>query len=145
MRPMRLLPLLAAAALTLSACGADDERGPVAPAPKTSEAPTANRTPPARDERTRRGRHLVAQAGCLACHQLGRAGNDGPGPELSSIGARLPASAIARSLVAPTAPMPSFADLPRADRAAIVAYLVTLRGPDRGERSKRIFGSNERR
>lgn len=138
----RLLPLLALAAVA-AACGGDRDAEP----PRTTAAPrpTTNAAPPARGERARRGRQLVAQAGCLACHQIGRAGNDGPGPELSSIGYRLPASAIARTLVAPTAPMPSFADLPRADRAAIVAYLVTLRGPDRGERSKRIRGSNERR
>ena len=33
------------------------------------------------------GKEVVAQAGCLACHKLGDNGNDGPGPELTEIGA----------------------------------------------------------
>ena len=54
------------------------------------------------------GKQVVAQSGCLACHKIGDNGNDGPGPELTNIGARLPEQAIARTLVNPTAPMPSF-------------------------------------
>ena len=30
------------------------------------------------------------QSGCLACHKIGENGNDGPGPTLTEIGARLP-------------------------------------------------------
>ena len=37
------------------------------------------------------GKEVVAQSGCLACHKLGDNGNNGPGPELTDIGARLPA------------------------------------------------------
>ena len=131
--------LLALVVVVLAACGGAEEPDPPRPAPRADAAP------PAGDERSARGRRLVASAGCLACHQIGRAGHDGPGPELSSVGYRLPPSAISRTLVEPTAPMPSYAELPEADRAAIVAYLVTLRGPDRGERSTQIRGSNERR
>ena len=36
------------------------------------------------------GKEVVAQSGCLACHKLGDNGNDGPGPELTQIGARIP-------------------------------------------------------
>ena len=45
-----------------------------------------------------KGKQVVAQSGCLACHRLGDNGNNGPGPELTHIGARLPRNAIARSL-----------------------------------------------
>ena len=57
------------------------------------------------------GKTVAASAGCLACHNIGENGNEGPGPELTDIGARLPAPAIARTLVNPTAPMPSYAAL----------------------------------
>ena len=57
------------------------------------------------------GKELVPASGCLACHKIAENGNDGPGPPLTHIGARLPAQAIARTLVNPTAPMPSFSGL----------------------------------
>src|SRR5687767_805489 len=57
------------------------------------------------------GRDVAASSGCLACHAFGENGNHGPGPELSEIGARLPAPAIERTLVNPTAPMPSYESL----------------------------------
>jgi ubiquinol-cytochrome c reductase cytochrome b subunit/menaquinol-cytochrome c reductase cytochrome b/c subunit len=57
------------------------------------------------------GQQVVAQSGCGACHKFGENGNDGPGPELTEIGARLPAQAIERTLVNPPSPMPSFKGL----------------------------------
>ena len=36
------------------------------------------------------GKLVAAQSGCLACHKFGENGNDGPGPNLTKIGARLP-------------------------------------------------------
>jgi menaquinol-cytochrome c reductase cytochrome b/c subunit len=59
------------------------------------------------------GRLVAAQSGCLACHKIGENGNDGPGPHLTEIAKRLPKEAIARTLVNPTAPMPSYAGLQR--------------------------------
>ena len=47
---------------------------------------------------TRPGKLVAAQSGCLACHKIGDNGNAGPGPELTQIGARIPAHAILRSL-----------------------------------------------
>jgi ubiquinol-cytochrome c reductase cytochrome b subunit/menaquinol-cytochrome c reductase cytochrome b/c subunit len=70
---------------------------------------------------------VAAQAGCLACHKFEHNGNDGPGPELTHIGDRLPAQAIARTLVNPTAPMPSYADLPEQKREVLVEFLSQLR------------------
>ena len=54
------------------------------------------------------GRSVVAQDGCEACHKIGDNGNDGPGPELTQIGSRIPPQGIARTLVNPTQPMPSY-------------------------------------
>jgi len=73
------------------------------------------------------GRKVVAQSGCLACHKLGDNGNAGPGPPLTNIADRLPRQAIARTLVNPTAPMPSFKNLPAKKFEAIVNFLSQLK------------------
>ncbi len=76
------------------------------------------------------GRAVVAQSGCEACHKIGDNGNDGPGPELTSIGARIPAQGIARTLVNPTEPMPSYGGkggLPPKQFSAVVAFLSDLK------------------
>jgi ubiquinol-cytochrome c reductase cytochrome b subunit/menaquinol-cytochrome c reductase cytochrome b/c subunit len=69
------------------------------------------------------GKRAVAQTGCLACHKIGENGNSGPGPNLTKIADRLPRQAIARTLVNPTAPMPSFKNLPPKKFNQIVAFL----------------------
>jgi mono/diheme cytochrome c family protein len=74
-----------------------------------------------------RGASLVGSSGCLGCHKLGEAGNDGPGPELTDVGGRLSRAEIADVLVNPQPPMPSYEDLPDAERDAIVDYLAALR------------------
>src|ERR671934_2242909 len=61
------------------------------------------------------GKLVAAESGCQGCHKIGENGNSGPGPNLTHIGARLPRNAIARTLVNPTAPMPSFAALKKQD------------------------------
>jgi menaquinol-cytochrome c reductase cytochrome b/c subunit len=73
------------------------------------------------------GRLVVAQSGCEACHVIGENGNDGPGPVLTHIGGRLPSGAIARTLVNPTAPMPSFKNLPPKKFKAVVNFLSALK------------------
>jgi ubiquinol-cytochrome c reductase cytochrome b subunit/menaquinol-cytochrome c reductase cytochrome b/c subunit len=78
-----------------------------------------------------KGKQVAAQSGCLACHKIGENGNDGPGPHLTEIGDRLPSQAIARTLINPTAPMPSFAGLQKSSPQkfnALVAFLGQLRG-----------------
>ena len=54
-----------------------------------------------------RGKQVTASAGCLACHKIGENGGT-LGPNLTTIGDRLGRDAIARTLVNPTSPMPSF-------------------------------------
>jgi menaquinol-cytochrome c reductase cytochrome b/c subunit len=73
------------------------------------------------------GKAVVAQSGCLACHKIGENGNDGPGPQLTHIASRLPGQGIARTLVNPTAPMPSFKNLPAQKFTALVDYLSQLK------------------
>jgi hypothetical protein len=72
------------------------------------------------------GRAVAVQSGCLACHRIGEYGNSGPGPDLTHIASRLPSQAIARTLVRPTAPMPSFRHLPKAKFNALVEFLSLL-------------------
>jgi ubiquinol-cytochrome c reductase cytochrome b subunit/menaquinol-cytochrome c reductase cytochrome b/c subunit len=73
------------------------------------------------------GKLVVAQSGCEACHKIGSNGNAGPGPELTHIASRIPRQAIARTLVNPTAPMPSFKNLPAKKFQAVVAFLSQLK------------------
>jgi menaquinol-cytochrome c reductase cytochrome b/c subunit len=73
------------------------------------------------------GRLVVAQSGCEACHEIGGNGNNGPGPILTDIASRLPRQGIARTLVNPTAPMPSFKNLPAKKFAAVVDFLAQLK------------------
>jgi menaquinol-cytochrome c reductase cytochrome b/c subunit len=58
------------------------------------------------------GEQVVGQSGCLACHTIGDNGNNGPGPPLTQEGAKSTALGIASTLRNPTAPMPSFKNLP---------------------------------
>ena len=77
-----------------------------------------------------RGQQVVAQSGCGACHKFGENGNAGPGPDLTRIGARLPRQAIERTLVNPTAPMPSFRGLQSGSPTQfgqMVTFLTNLR------------------
>ncbi len=73
------------------------------------------------------GKQVAPQAGCLACHKIGENGNDGPGPPLTHIGSRLPRQAIARTLINPTAPMPSFKNLPPDKFDNLVEFLSQLK------------------
>ena len=78
-----------------------------------------------------RGKNLTASSGCLGCHRIGDNGNAGPGPNLTEIGSRLPRAAIARTLINPTAPMPSFSRLKETNPKQfdeLVNYLGSLKG-----------------
>ena len=74
------------------------------------------------------GKLVVAQSGCLACHKIGENGNDGPGPHLTDIADKLPKAAIRQTLENPTAPMPSYRNLPENKKAALVDFLAQLHG-----------------
>ena len=72
------------------------------------------------------GKQVAAQSGCLACHKFGENGNDGPGPELTEIGAKLPGKAIERTLVNPSGIMPEYGNLPPEKFEALVRFLSSL-------------------
>src|SRR3954453_294100 len=74
------------------------------------------------------GNPPAPQSGCLPCHKIGENGNDGPGPHLTDIGDKLPKAAIRRTLENPTAPMPSFRNLPEDKKTALVNFLSSLKG-----------------
>jgi menaquinol-cytochrome c reductase cytochrome b/c subunit len=79
------------------------------------------------------GKQVMAQSGCLACHKVGENGNGGPGPELTDIASRLPAAGIERTLINPTAPMPSFKSLQENSPEKfqeLVAFLGRLKSDD---------------
>jgi menaquinol-cytochrome c reductase cytochrome b/c subunit len=76
------------------------------------------------------GKQITASAGCLGCHKIGENGNT-LGPNLTEIGARLGKDAIARTLVNPTSPMPSFRTLQEEKPEQfkkLVEYVASLKG-----------------
>jgi mono/diheme cytochrome c family protein len=91
------------------------------------------------------GKLVAAQSGCLACHQFEHNGNAGPGPELTEIGARLPAPAIARSLEIGPGIMPSYAGLKAADPEKfqdLVLFMASLTGEKPTEGSEGEIGQS---
>jgi len=77
-------------------------------------------------EEFEKGAQVAAQSGCLACHKFGENGNDGPGPELTEIGSKLPAEAIRRTLTNPSGVMPEYSSLPPEKFEALVNFLAAL-------------------
>jgi hypothetical protein len=102
---------------------------PAAPAPAPSVAvPRAvRREGRATVREFERGRLGVMRSGCLACHRVGLSGNRGPGPNLTHAGSLLTEAQIARALIDPRPPMPSFKRLPKAQFRAVVRFLRALK------------------
>ena len=133
-RPERRPIATAAGLFTIAAMGYLTYLGAVAGPPTEIDMATPARITaqgPKVVAQYERGKLVVGQSGCLACHKIGENGNGGPGPPLTEIAARLPSQAIARTLVNPTAPMPSFANLQKTQPEkfnAMVAFLGQLKG-----------------
>ena len=75
------------------------------------------------------GKLVTASSGCLGCHKIGDNGNT-LGPNLTHIGERLGRDAIARTLINPTAPMPSYQSLQQQDPdqfSQLIRYLSSLK------------------
>lgn len=125
MRLRRALPI-ALAALAVG-CGDDGDGVELRGGTATIDAAEPVGVAEIPGDRRSLGAQIALQSGCLACHKLGNAGNDGPGPDLTRVGHRMPASAIRRTLLNPKPPMPSFENLPRKQREALVKYLASLR------------------
>jgi menaquinol-cytochrome c reductase cytochrome b/c subunit len=76
------------------------------------------------------GKSITVSSGCLGCHKIGENGNT-LGPNLTEIGDRLGRDAIARTLVNPTAPMPSYAPFRKSNPQQfnkLVQYVASLKG-----------------
>jgi mono/diheme cytochrome c family protein len=99
------------ALLALAGCGggSDDE---AASPPGTPQQP---------------GAQVVRNNGCLGCHALNGEGPDGPGSDLSKIGARRTEDEIRKALLEPPSPMPPYTSLSGRDLDALVAYMRSLR------------------
>ena len=121
-RPERRPIALTAGILTIAAMGYLTYLGAAAGSPNEIDMEV-----PAELEQ---GKLVVAQSGCLACHKIGENGNDGPGPELTEIAEKLPKAAIRRTMINPTAPMPSYAGLPEEELTALVDFLSSLDGSE---------------
>jgi len=126
-RPERRPVAMAAMILTVAAMAFLTYQGANAGSPNSVDMPTPTSLSPTQAAVFNQGKLVTAQSGCLACHKIGDNGNDGPGPPLTNVGARLPAQAIERTLQNPTAPMPSFANLPPQKLSALVAFLSQLK------------------
>jgi ubiquinol-cytochrome c reductase cytochrome b subunit/menaquinol-cytochrome c reductase cytochrome b/c subunit len=99
---------LASALLTIAAIAYLTYEGAAAGSPNQVDMKPPATLTAAERQTFEAGKLVVGQSGCLACHKIGENGNDGPGPQLTHIGAKLPPGAIASTLRNPTAPMPSF-------------------------------------
>jgi len=73
------------------------------------------------------GSTVAVQSGCLACHRIGEDGREGPGPNLTRVGARLDKEQLMHAVIDAREPMPSFSGLPRAKLAALIRFLALLR------------------
>jgi hypothetical protein len=76
------------------------------------------------------GKQVAEQSGCTACHKFGSVGGV-LGPNLTDVGGRIPAAAIARSLEVGPDIMPSYAGLRDTDPDKfrdLVLYLASLHG-----------------
>jgi menaquinol-cytochrome c reductase cytochrome b/c subunit len=118
-RPERRPIATAAGILTIFAMGYLTFLGAAAGSPNSIDLEVA--------KQYEAGKLVAAQSGCLACHKIGENGNSGPGPNLTEIGDRLLPAAIRRTLENPTAPMPSYRDLPAEKKNALVAFLGQLK------------------
>src|ERR687894_153138 len=120
--PLRRPIATVAGIATIAAMGYLTVLGALAGSPTEIDLPTA----PQYEE----GKEITASSGCLGCHKIGENGNT-LGPDLTLIGERLGPQAIARTLVNPTSPMPSykfFLDENPEQFDKLVEYVASLKG-----------------
>lgn len=131
--PLKRPVATTAGVLTIIAMSWLTWEGAIAGSPTLIEMDTPERIVQAGGEKLElyeKGKQVVPAAGCLACHQIGHNGNTGPGPALTTVADHLPAAGIAQTLRNPTAPMPSYENLPDDQFEAVVAFLGELKSGD---------------
>jgi menaquinol-cytochrome c reductase cytochrome b/c subunit len=122
--PLRRPIATVAGIATIAAMGYLPLLGALAGSPTDIELATA----PQYEE----GKEITASAGCLGCHKIGENGNT-LGPNLTEVGNRLGKAAIARTLINPTPPMPSFKTLQEDNPEQfdkLVEYVASLKGDE---------------
>jgi menaquinol-cytochrome c reductase cytochrome b/c subunit len=122
--PLRRPIATVAGIATIAAMGYLTVLGALAGSPTDIELATA----PQYEE----GKEITASAGCLGCHKIGENGNT-LGPDLTEVGTRLGKAAIARTLINPTPPMPSFRTLQEDNPEQfdkLVEYVASLKGEE---------------
>jgi menaquinol-cytochrome c reductase cytochrome b/c subunit len=122
--PLRRPIATVAGIATIAAMGYLTILGALAGSPTDIELATA----PQYEE----GKEITASAGCLGCHKIGENGNT-LGPNLTEVGNRLGKAAIARTLINPTPPMPSFKTLQEDNPEQfdkLVEYVASLKGDE---------------
>ncbi|MBO0767208.1 MAG: c-type cytochrome [Solirubrobacterales bacterium] len=110
------------AALLFGVAGSGQNAGPTSKPPARLHGKAA--------AEFRAGQAEVGYSGCLGCHRIGNNGNDGPGPALTHIGARLSPAKLSTAMKNPTAPMPSFAGMAKSEPRKfrqLVFFLSQLR------------------
>jgi menaquinol-cytochrome c reductase cytochrome b/c subunit len=117
---------LAAGILTIMAIAYLTYRGADTGSPNSVDMPPPASLSAQQSKTFKAGELVVGQSGCLACHVIGSNGNDGPGPNLTNVGARQPEQGNASTLRNPTPPMPSFKNLPAKKFQAVVGFLSQL-------------------
>ncbi len=121
-RPLRRPIAMVAAIATIAAMAYLTVLGAIAGSPTEIELATA--------PQYEKGKEVTASSGCLGCHKIGENGNT-LGPNLTEIGSRLGRDAIARTLVNPTSPMPSYQALRDENPeqfSKLVNYVASLKG-----------------
>jgi menaquinol-cytochrome c reductase cytochrome b/c subunit len=120
--PLRRPIAMTAAVATIAAMAYLTVLGAVAGSPTDIELATA--------PQYEQGKLVTASVGCVACHKIGENGG-AIGPNLTDVGSRLGPDAIARTLVNPTPPMPSFQSLRTENPKQfneLVRYIASLKG-----------------
>jgi menaquinol-cytochrome c reductase cytochrome b/c subunit len=121
-RPLRRPIAMTAGIATIAAMAYLTILGALAGAPTEIDQPA----PPGLEK----GQEVTASSGCLGCHKIGENGNT-LGPNLTEVGSRLGKDAIARTLVSPTPPMPSYVQMQQEQPKQfnqLVEYVASLRG-----------------
>ena len=129
--PLRRPIAMTAAVATVAAMAYLTVLGALAGAPSEIEL-EVKASDPKQQELLERGKEVTASSGCLGCHKIGENGNT-LGPNLTEIGDRLGRDAIARTLVNPTSPMPSYQALRQQEPdqfEELVSYVASLRSEE---------------
>ena len=129
----RIVLMMVSAAIlggAFAGCGGGDSE-PAPPPSTTIDSNTPTEIDVAAPPELEPGRLVAAQSACLACHRIGEAGNNGPGPDLTSTGTELTRTQIAKAVAKGPGIMPGYEAMKEkepqkfGDLVAFLAWLGT--------------------